>query len=364
MSALQPNDWVRSLSPYVPGRASAEGVKRVVKLSANESAFGPSPAAVEAFQAAAARLARYPDPDAAALRQAIAGRHGLDPARVICGAGSDEILHLVAQAFLSPGDEVIHSRYGFMLYGILAHEFSCRATAVQNRDWAADVDGILAAVTERTRMVFLDNPNNPTGACLPAAAVARLHAGLPESCVLVYDAAYAECVSDAAYTDGTTLADSHANVLVTRTFSKMYGLAAARIGWGYGSQVIIDALNRIRLPFNANTPAQEAAIAALGDRAHLEFVREKTVTERKALAAALMAMGLETAPSETNFLLIRFPDTPGVTAEEANAWLAARGFLLRWLPGQGLADCLRLTVGEPEDNRAVIALLQEFMDRG
>lgn len=362
MSVLQPNDWVRSLSPYVPGRASAEGVERVVKLSANESAFGPSPAAIAAYRAAADRLERYPDPDASALRHAIAAQHGLDPARVICGAGSDEILHLVAQAFLKPGDEVIHSRYGFMLYGILAHEFDCPAVAVQNRDWAADVDGMLAAVTDRTRMVFLDNPNNPTGACLPASEVARLYAGLPDDCVLVYDAAYAECVTDADYTDGATLALDSDNVLVTRTFSKMYGLAALRIGWGYGSQVIIDALNRIRMPFNANTPAQEAALAALDDQAHLASVRDRTVAERKALAAELMAMGLETAPSETNFLLIRFPEAAGVTAEEANAWLAARGYLLRWLPGQGLVGCLRLTVGETADNRAVIALLQEFMD--
>ncbi|GEQ99588.1 histidinol-phosphate aminotransferase 2 [Iodidimonas gelatinilytica] len=363
MGTPKPNPWIESLAPYVAGRAKAAGVSKVVKLSSNESAVGASPKAVEAMVASALSLHLYPDPDSHDLRTAIGDAHGLDPKQIICGAGSDEILHLVAQAYVKPGDEIIHSRYGFMMYPIVAQSLGATPVAVANKDWAADVDGILAAVTDKTRLVYLDNPNNPTGAYLPKSEVERLIAGLPQTCVLVYDAAYAECVEAQDYTDGADLVAAHGNVLMTRTFSKLYGLAALRIGWGYGQPALLDPMNRIRMPFNANLPAQQAAIAAVRDPDHAEKARVFTIEWRKWLTAQLAALGLDVVPSQTNFVLIRFPKEQGFTAEEANQYLTERGYLLRWLPGQGLADCLRLTIGTEQENHAVIELLRAFMDR-
>jgi len=361
MPSPKPNSWIETLTPYVPGRAAAEGIAEPVKLSGNESALGPSPAVAEALSRAGASLHFYPDSDAARLRRAIAESHGLDAERVICGAGSDDLLQLAAQAYLRPGDRILHTRYGFSLYPILARSLGAEPVAVANRDWAGDVDGLLAAVTERTRIVFLDNPNNPTGAYLPASEVERLAAALPAHCLLVYDAAYAESVDAEDYTDGLDLAHRRANVLVTRTFSKTYGLAALRVGWGYAAAPIVDALHRIRLPFNTNTPAQIAAVAALEDQDHLQRVRSFTASWRRWLASELAALGLEVVPSQTNFLLLRFPETPGRTAQDAEADLRSRGYLLRWLPGQGLDDCLRLTVGDENANRAVVEHLRAFM---
>jgi len=361
MGSLKPNPWIDSLAPYVPGLARVDGVDKPAKLSANESPLGASPAAREAVAAAGEMLHVYPDPDASALREAIAAHHGLDPVRVVCGAGSDDLLHLVAQAYAGPGDEIIHSRFGFAMYPILAHMAGARSVPVPNRSWAADVDGILASVTEKTRIVFLDNPNNPTGAYIPAAEVERLARALPENCVLVYDAAYAESVDAPDYTDGARHAHDLPNVFMTRTFSKTYGLAALRIGWGYGSAEMIDVINRIRMPFNTTMPAQAAAAAALADQRFLGEVRDFTSRWRRWLTDELRAAGLEVVDSQTNFVLMRFPQEPGFTAEDANAFLAARGYLLRWLPGQGLDDCLRLTIGTEEQNRAVVTLLKDFL---
>lgn len=361
MSGPKPNPWIETLAPYVAGRARAEGVARTVKLSANESPLGASPQAIAAFRDGSETLHLYPDPDAKELRAAIAEVHGLEAERIICGAGSDEILHLVAQAFVAPGDAIIHSRYGFMMYPIVANSLGATPIAVPNRNWAADVDGILAAVTPRTKVVYLDNPNNPTGACLPRSEVVRLIEGLPDHVVLVYDAAYAECVDMADYSDGADLARRYPNVLMSRTFSKLYGLAALRIGWGYGAPSLIDAMNRIRMPFNANMPAQRAAMAAVRDREFLAHARAYTIAARRDLAAGIRALGLEVVESETNFLLIRFSDIVGKRASDANDYLTAKGYLLRWLPGQGLADCLRMTIGTREQNGEVVRLLGAFL---
>ncbi|MFQ5346883.1 MAG: histidinol-phosphate transaminase [Rhodothalassiaceae bacterium] len=362
MAELRPNPWIAALAPYVPGRAGTGSATRAVKLSANESALGASPAAMAAFRDAAGSLHLYPDGDSAALREALAAATGRAAERILCGAGSDDLLHLVGQAFAGPGDEIIHSRYGFMMYPIIAHGVGARPVAVPNRDWAADVDGILAALTERTRIVFLDNPNNPTGVYLPKAEVERLIENLPPSVVLVYDAAYAECVDAPDYTDGLDLADRHDNVLVTRTFSKLYGLAALRIGWCYGSPAVIDAMNRIRNPFNVSTPAQAAAIAALADDAHLAAARDHAIRWRRRFAQELAARDLETVPSQTNFVLVRFPSDAPRSAQAADAFLSSRGYCLRHLPGQGLGHCLRLSFGSDADNEALITAFDAFLD--
>lgn len=363
MPAPRPNPWIETLAPYVPGRSKAAPGRRVAKLSANESPFGASPRAIAAFREAGETLHLYPDGDSTGLRDAIGEVHGLPPARIVCGAGSDELIHLAIQAFAQPGDEVIHSRYGFMMYPIAARGVGAVPVAVDNRDWAADIDGILAAVTPRTRLVCLDNPNNPTGAFNDRGEIERLLAGLPESCVLVYDTAYAECVDAPDYEDGIALAAAHDNVLMLRTLSKVYGLAALRIGWGHGSMALIDPINRIRGPFNVARPTQAAAIAAVRDREHLAHARAGTIRLRQWFARELAGLGLETVPSQTNFILVRFSGEDGKTAEAANAFLTDRGYLLRWLPGQGLADCLRLSFGTEEENRGLIAALAEFLGR-
>ena len=361
MPAPTPNPWVASLDPYVPGRAKAAGVARPVKLSANEAALGPSPAAVEACREAAGSLHVYPDGGAVALREAIGRAHGLDPARIVCGAGSDDLLNLVCLAYARPGDVVIHSRLGFMMYPVIARGAGCTPVAVPNVDFKADVDGILAAVTEKTRVVYLDNPNNPTGRYLTADEIGRLHAGLPGHVVLVLDGAYAECVDARDYDAGAALVDGADNVVMTRTFSKLYGLASLRIGWCYGPPAIVDALNRMRMPFNATGPSQAAAIAALADTAHLDTARAHNSHWRAWLTEELTAAGLEVVPSQTNFVLIRFPDAPDRSAGQADAYLTDRGLLLRRLTVPGLERCLRLTIGTERHNRDVVAALRAFM---
>ncbi len=364
MRAPQAKSWIGDLDPYVPGRSKVAGIKEPVKLSSNESVYGPSPKALAAYHDTAGSLIRYPDGGSTDLREAIAAFHGIEADRVVCGAGSDDILTLLIQAYVGPGDEVIHSRYGFMIYPIQAKAVGGTPVAVPNKDWAADVDGILAAVTERTRIVFVDNPNNPTGAYLPASEIERLHAGLPSDVVLVLDAAYAECVTADDYRSGMELARTKANVITTRTFSKQYALAGLRVGWGYGAPDIIDVLNRIRLVFNVNLPAQRAAIAALDDQSHLESAKAFNADGREMLTARLTALGLDVVPSQTNFVLIGFPSEAPYRAEDANTYLTEHGYLLRWLPGMGLANHLRLTVGEPQQNQAVCDLLAAFLARG
>ncbi|MBK5921598.1 histidinol-phosphate transaminase [Rhodothalassium salexigens] len=358
-----PNPWIADLAPYKPGRARRAGGGPVEKLSANEAALGPSPKAVAAVEAAAEDLWHYPDPGAAHLRAAIAEAHGLDADRIVCGAGSDELLSLLAHIFAKPGDEIVHSQYGFAMYPVIARGLGARAVPVANAaTLAADVDGLLAAVTERTRLVYLDNPNNPTGAMLPWDEVARLHRGLPGDVILVLDGAYAEAVTDPAYEAGAALVDAADNVVMSRTFSKLYGLAGLRLGWAYAPPAIADWLNRLRPPFNVNTTAQAAGVAALSDRDHLARARDHNTRWRDWLTAALMAAGIEVVPSQTNFVLARFPRAAGRTAKDALDFLADNGVLVRWLPEQGLEDCLRVTVGTEQQMHALAELLAMFME--
>jgi len=361
MSLPQPKSWISDLAPYVPGRSSVDGVANPVKMSSNESVFGISPAALAAYRAAEQDLFRYPDAGSVELRDVIGSTHGINPAHIICGAGSDELLTLLIHSYAGPGDEIIHSQFGFMVYPIQGKAAGATTIAVANKDWAAHVDGMLAAVTEKTKLVFVDNPNNPTGAYLPWSEIERLHAGLPSHVLLVLDAAYAECVTAGDYHAGSKLVESARNVVMTRTLSKQYALAGLRVGWMYGPDHVVDAMNRVRQPFNVNVPAMAAAIAALQDQAFLSESIAFNAREREGLTASLMALGLDVVPSQTNFVLIGFPTQAGATAEEANAYLTRNGYLLRWLPGQGLANHLRLTVGTPAQNQAVVTLLSAFL---
>lgn len=360
MTAPVPKPWIMEIAPYVPGRSTTDDGRKVVKLSSNENPLGTSAKAREAFAAAATNLERYPDASGTELREALAAKHGLDPARIIYGNGSDEVLHLAAGAFAGPGDEVIHVNYGFAVYPIATHRVGATLVVVPDRDYATDVDAILAAVTERTRVVFLANPNNPTGTFISRGEIARLHAGLPGNVLLVLDHAYTEYGVDDG---GMALAEAAPNVLVTRTFSKMYGLAAERIGWGYASAPIIEAMHRIRLPFSITIAGTAAAVAALGDDAFVDHAREHNATWRAWFAdqiASLGNAGLRAVPSQANFVLVLFEGA--LTAEAAYKGLMEAGYIVRWLPGQGLPHGLRITIGTEDECRGVIAALRSLTD--
>jgi histidinol-phosphate aminotransferase len=359
MTAPVPKPWIMEIAPYIPGRATTDSGKKAIKLSSNENPLGTSPAAREAFASSAGRLERYPDASATELRDALAEKYGLDPARIIYGNGSDEVLHLAAGAFAGPGDEVIFVHYGFAVYEIAARRVGARPVVAPDSDYATDVDAILACVTDRTRIVFVANPNNPTGTYATRAEIARLHAGLPSHVLLVLDHAYAEYIEGDVEDGGMELARSAPNVLVTRTFSKMYGLAAERIGWGYASAPIIEAMHRIRLPFSITIAGTAAAIAALGDTGFVEHTRAHNAEWRRWFAdeiAKLGNAGLRAVPSQANFVLVLFEGR--LTAEAAYKGLMDAGYIVRWLPGQGLPHGLRITIGTEDETRGVIAALR------
>jgi len=363
MTKPAPKQWILGISPYVPGKAAADDGRPLIKLSANENPLGTGEAARAALIAATADLATYPDPGAAKMREAIAAVHGLDPARVIYGTGSDELLHIAASAYAGPGDEVLYVHYGFSVYDIAARRVGATPVVAPDKDYATDVDALLACVTEKTKVVFLANPNNPTGTMTPREEIARLHAALRPDILFVLDQAYAEYLDADEDDGGLELAKNAANVLVTRTFSKIYGLAAERIGWGYASAEIIDALHRIRAPFNVTTAGQAAAIAAVKDQAWVEASRTHNRKWRQWLAdevASLSNLGLRAVPSKANFILILFNGK--LTAEAAMKGLWDEGFATRWLPGQGLPNGLRITIGSEEQMRAVAAKLRAMAE--
>ena len=356
-----PTPGILDIAAYVPGREKASDGVATIKLSSNETPLGPSPDAIAAFRSTADRLALYPDGAAHALKDAIAETQGLDARRIIVGNGSDEILGLACQCFLAPGDEAIHTEHGFLVYNIQIKAAGATPVVVDERDLTADVDAILAAVTERTRIVFLANPNNPTGTYLAHDEVRRLHAGLRPDILLVLDGAYAEYVRRNDYSGGMELAAEAENVLCTRTFSKIHGLAALRVGWAFGAPHLIDAMNRVRGPFNVNAAAIAAGAAAIRDRAHMEAAVEHNERWLPRLRDGLGELGLAVTPSVANFVLIHFPDEPGRGAAEADTFLLDRGFVLRRVAGYGLPNALRMTIGSDEANEGVVRALAEFM---
>jgi histidinol-phosphate aminotransferase len=359
----QPRPGVLAIDPYVPGRSAAPGAARVFKLSSNETPLGPSPRAVAAYRAVGDHLEDYPDGASTALREAIGRAFGLDPDRIVCGAGSDDLLNLIADAYLRDGDEAIHTTHAFLVYPIATLGSGATPIAAPEKDYTADVDAMLAAVSERTKVVFLANPNNPTGTYVPFDEVKRLHRALPPHVLLVLDAAYAEYVRRNDYEAGIELVATHENVVMCRTFSKIYGLAALRLGWLYGPEHVVDAINRIRGPFNVNAAAMAAGIAAIADTAHVERARAHNDKWLPWLAAEIRKLGLKVTPSVANFVLIHFPEIKGRTAEDADAFLTQRGLILRRVKAYKLPNALRMTVGSEEANRLVIEALAEFMDR-
>jgi histidinol-phosphate aminotransferase len=354
--------WITAIHAYQPGKAKAADGRPLIKLSANENPLGCSPNASVAMAGAQHSLARYPDPASTALRDAIASAYGLEADWIVCGTGSDELLNLVAQGYAGQGDEIIHVRYGFAVYEIATRKVGADVVVAADREYATDVDAILAAITPRTRLVYLANPNNPTGTQTADEDIARLHAALPADVLLVLDQAYGEYRDD----DGPAafnLAREHGNVLITRTFSKIHGLAAERIGWAYGQPHLIDTLHRIRGPFNVTAAGQAAAIAAIADQDFVTKSRDHNRVWRDWMnseIASLSNHGLRAVPAAGNFILVLFEGK--VSAEQANQGLMDAGYVVRWLPGQGLGHALRITIGTEAENRGLVAALRGILD--
>lgn len=363
MTKPTPRPGILDIAAYVPGKEHAPGVERVFKLSSNETPLGPSPKAIEAFKRSAGHLELYPDGQATALREAIAEVHGLNIANILCGNGSDELLGLLCHVYLGPGDEGIITEHGFLVYKIQIMGAGATPVVVKERDCTVDVDAILAAVTEKTKIVFIANPGNPTGTYVSVSEIRRLQAGLPAHVILVLDAAYAEYVRRNDYEAGIELVSGNRNVVMTRTFSKVYGLAALRIGWIYAPAEIVDAMNRVRGPFNLNAPAIAAGAAAIRDQAFVETAVAHNRLWLEKVTDAFSEIGLEVTPSVANFVLIHFPDVDGKRAAEADAFLTSRGYILRAVRGYGFANSLRMTIGNEEANLGVIDALREFMGR-
>jgi len=356
-----PRPGIMAIHPYVPGKSTAPGVAKIYKLSSNETPLGPSPRASEAFLSVASHLHDYPDGAATDLRRAIGRAFGLDPERIVCGAGSDDLLNLLARAYLADDEEAIHTTHGFLVYPIATLGTGAKPVVAAETNYTADVDAILGAVTERTRIVFLANPNNPTGTYLPFDEIRRLHRGLPRRVLLVLDAAYAEYVRRNDYESGIELVSGTENVVMCRTFSKIHGLAALRLGWMYGPAHVVDAINRIRGPFNVNAAAIAAGIAAISDTGHVERSAAHNEKWLGWLSAEISKLGLKVTPSAANFVLIHFRQADGRTAADADRMLTARGLILRQVGAYGLPHALRMSVGTEEANRLVVAALAEFM---
>jgi histidinol-phosphate aminotransferase len=357
-----PKPGIMEIHAYQPGKAKAEGFADPVKLSANENPLGSSPKAQEAYAEAGAKLHVYPDPRASIIRAAVAERFRLEPERLIFGCGSDEIFQILNQTFLEPGDNMVQGQYGFAAFAIGARACQAEVKYAPEPDYRIDVDELLKTVDARTRLVFLANPGNPTGTWIPFSEVERLHAELPPSVVLVLDGAYAEFARDPTFDDGLDLARRASNVVVTHTFSKLHGLAGLRVGWAYGPAEIVAAMDRIRLPFNINVPAQVAAVAALQDEEFQQRSIALMEQWRPWLAQQFGGLGLDVVgPSAANFLLVGFPGTPGKTAADAEAFLARRGLLVRAVALYGLPNHLRMTIGIEDQNRALVDALADFM---
>jgi histidinol-phosphate aminotransferase len=359
----QPRPGILDISAYVPGESEVASGVKPIKLSSNETPLGPSPKAIAAYKELADRLERYPDGAATALRQAIARRYGLDPDRIVCGCGSDELIGLIAHHYAGPGDEVLFSQHGFLMFRISTLASGATPVAAPEKDYRVDVDAMLARVSPRTKVVFLANPNNPTGTYIPHDEVRRLHKGLPGDVLLVLDAAYGEYVRRNDYEAGLELVATTANTVMLRTFSKVYGLAALRLGWAYCPAAVADVLNRVRGPFNVTAPAIAAGVAAVEDTEHVERAVVHNERWLPWVTAEIGKLGLEVTPSIGNFVLVHFPAGQGSSkgAAAADAFLKARGIILRPVGPYGLPSALRMTIGTEEENRAVVAALAELM---
>jgi histidinol-phosphate aminotransferase len=361
MSNPVPRPGIMDITPYVGGESTVPGITRIIKLASNEGALGPSPKAVTAYRRTAEEIHRYPDGGCTELRETLANHYGLEAGQMVCGAGSDELISLLCRAYAGVGDEVLYSQHGFLMYPIAAKTVGATPVAAPEADLTTDVDALLAAVTQKTRILFLANPNNPTGTYLPAPELKRLRNGLPEHIPLIIDAAYAEFVTRNDYTPGIDMVEAGDNVVMTRTFSKIHALGGVRLGWAYCPPAIADVLNRLRNPFNVCAPAQAAGLAALADVAFTDRSRAHNDIWLPWFTQRLRELGLTVPPSLGNFVLARFPTEPGRDAESADVFLKNRGIIARRMAGYGLPDSLRITIGLEDEMRAVVDAVAEFL---
>ena len=359
VDAPTPIAGLMNIAPYVAGKAKVEGAVKVLKLSSNENPWGCSPKVKPAIEHQLGQLHRYPDSGHLALREAIGAAYNLPANNLICGAGSDELLGLLIHAYAGLGDEVLYHAHAFLMYKIYTLANSATPVAAPERNLTVDVEALLAAVTPKTKIVFVANPNNPTGTVIPFSDIKRLREGLPESVILGLDGAYAEYMTRADYEDGRSLV-RHSNTVVFHTFSKIYGLAALRLGWALARPEIIDVLNRIRSPFNVNSLAIAAGVAALNDQAFIRDTLHKNETERTRVSHAIAALGYEVVPSYTNFLLVKC----GRHAEAMNRHLLARGVIVREVAAYGLEEYLRISIGTEHENTVLIDAIAAFTRAG
>ncbi len=360
-SSSLPRPYIPAIGVTVVKHVPVGRVNRIINLSLNESALGASPRAVRAAKERAQSLERYPDPGHGELRKALGRAHDLDPECLVCGNGSEELLDVIGRVYARPGDEILYPEHGFLQFAIVAMRVGATPVTAPERELRADVEALLAAVSERTKVLFLANPNNPTGTYIGREELRGLADRLPASVVLVIDSAYAEYVDDTDYSDGLELVEGTENVIVTRTFSKAYGLAAARVGWAYGPPSMIGVLNRMRGIGNVNALAHAAAIAALEDQDFVERVRALTIEARGWLGAALTALGLEVVAGAGNFVFVRFPEAPARNAMAALKYLAERGIVTRSNEDYGLDAYLRITLGREDENRLVRDAIADFL---
>ena len=360
MSAPTPRPGILDIAPYVPGESALPGRARVIKLSSNEGALGPSPAAMRALAGTASDIHRYPDGGAVALCEAIGRAHGLDPARIVCGAGSDELIAMLARAYAGPGEEVLTHAHAFVMYRLAGLAVGATMVEVPERDLTADVDALLDAVTPRTRIVFIANPNNPTGTYVADDGLERLRAGLPDDVLLVIDSAYAEYVTRNDYVAGEAMVERGGNTVMTRTFSKIYGLGGVRLGWAYCPAAVADVLHRIRSPFNINAPAQAAGIAAVGDTDFLARSRDHNAVWLPWVTERIEAAGFPVTPSVGNFVLVEFSGGEGRDVPAALAHLARYGLIPRATAGNRLPDHLRITIGLEDEMRILVEAIEAF----
>ena len=356
---IKAKDNIYKITPYIGGESTAKDGQRIIKLSSNEGPFGPPPLAVAAMQEAAKEISRYPDGGCHALRDALAQKNNIPADNIVCGAGSDEIISLLCQAYTGVGDEVLYSAHGFLMYAISAKAAGATPVSVPENDLTMDVDGLLAAVTDKTKILFLANPNNPTGSYLKGDDVLRLHAGLPKDVLLVLDAAYTEYVDDPDYIDGHDLVKQHDNVVVTRTFSKIYAMGGVRLGWMHGPDHVVDIMNRVRGPFNVSIEAQAAGVAALKDEVFIQRSLENNKKSLEMSRTAFEDMGLKVYPSAGNFLLVDFGDAD--RAENVRLALKDEGILIRQVGAYGLPTCLRITMGTQEEMALVIEAIKAYI---
>jgi len=363
MSSPTPRPGIKDIAPYVGGDFTLKGQDRIIKLSSNENAFGPSPLAEAAYAQAAKKLHRYPDGSYRKLKNAIAELHRIKADRIVCGAGSDEIISFLCHAYAGPGDEVLYSQHGFLMYPIYAKAAGATPVFAEETNLTSDVNSLLNKVNKTTRLLFLANPNNPTGTYLSGDELWRLRHNLREDIILIIDAAYAEYATRADYSPGKDLVEGCDNVVMTRTFSKIYGLGGVRLGWAYCPTKIADVLNRIRGPFNVSTPAIEAGLAALGDSKFIDKTSAHNDTWLAWTRKNILSLGLKAPNSAGNFLLVQFPSEPDKSkslAEAADVFLKNNGIIVRRMASYGLDDCLRITIGQEDEMQATISALKNF----